>query len=112
MRRIIEAAALRDDYFDTQYYRIELRRRHLINLFILLLVALAVLVGLSFADMIELFAGGLGQGKSSNGLADGSVLLGMLGATLSVAQTIVTSDINTQDQRRSGSAPSWCGCVR
>jgi hypothetical protein len=61
--RIVEAAALRDDYFDTQYYRIELRRRHLINLFFLLLIALAVLVGLSYAGIIELFNGEPGKGS-------------------------------------------------
>ena len=94
--RIIQAAALRDDYFDTQYYRIELRRRHLMNLFILLLVALAALLGFSFCSMIELFA--TPEGKTYNGFNRllTVLLLGTLGASLSVAQTIVTSDINTK----------------
>ena len=92
--RIVEAAALRDDYFDTQYYRIELRRRHLINLFFLLLIALAVLVGLSYAGMIELFGGGSAKGSPERLVT--VILLGVLGATLSVAQTIVASDLNAK----------------
>jgi hypothetical protein len=92
--RIVEAAALRDDYFDTQYYRIELRRRHLINLFFLLLIALAVLVGLSYAGMIELFNGEPGKGSPDRLVT--VILLGVLGATLSVAQTIVATDLNAK----------------
>ena len=93
--RLVEAAALRDDYYDTQYYRIELRRRHLINLFFLLLIALAVLVGLSYAGMIELFSGGE-PGKGSPDRLVTVILLGVLGAALSVAQTIVASDLNAK----------------
>jgi hypothetical protein len=98
--RIIQAAALRDDYFDTQYYRIELRRRHLMNLFILLLVALTALLTFSYFNMIELFAASSvsSSGKTFNGFSRllTVLLLGTLGASLSVAQTIVTTDINTK----------------
>jgi hypothetical protein len=93
--RIIEAAALRDEHYDTIYYRIELRRRHLINLFILLLASLVLLLGLAYFGKIELFRASGPYGGSFGRLVT-VVLLGMLGALLSVAQTIVASDINAK----------------
>jgi hypothetical protein len=93
--RIIEAAALRDDYYDTQYYRLELRRRHLISLFCVLLLALITLVVLSYWGKIELFHGG-GTGKGTPDRLVTVILFGILGAALSVAHTVVASDINTK----------------
>lgn len=92
--RIVEAAALRDDYFDTQYYRIELRRRHLINLFWLLLASMIGLVWLSYAGAIELFLPGGSKGTPDRLVT--VILLGVLGAALSVAQTIITTDVGAK----------------
>ena len=93
--RIIEAAVLRDEHYDTLYYRIELRRRHLINLFILLLVSLVLLLVLAYFGKIELFRG-TDPNSGSFGRLVTVILLGMLGASLSVAQTVVASDINAK----------------
>jgi hypothetical protein len=94
--RIIQAAALRDDHYDTQYYRIELRRRHLMNLFILLLAALVVLLGFTYCNRIELFNTPVGKTYNGHDRLLAVLLLGMLGASLSVAQTIVATDMNTK----------------
>jgi hypothetical protein len=83
---VIEAARLRDDYFDTQYYRLELRRRHLINVFFVLVGGLALLVFLARCGKIELFAG---QARTLVAV----ILFGMLGAALSVAQSLVSGDV-------------------
>src|SRR5215472_10168525 len=40
--RVIDALALRDDQYQTDYFKIMLRRRHLFLLFVLLLVAIGV----------------------------------------------------------------------
>jgi hypothetical protein len=93
--RIIEAAELRDEHYDTLYYRIELRRRHLINLFILLLISLVLLLALAYFGKIELFRG-TDPNSGSFGRLVTVILLGMLGASLSVAQTVVASDINAK----------------
>jgi hypothetical protein len=105
--RLVEAATLRDDYYDTQYYRIEMRRRHLINLFFLLLIALCLLVGFSYAGRIELFDGHGGAKGNPDRLVT-VILLGVLGAALSVAQTIVASDLNAKiTAQRVGAFMVW-----
>jgi hypothetical protein len=107
--RLVEAAALRDDYYDTQYYRIELRRRHLINLFFLLLIALAVLVGLSYAGMIELFGGG----EPGKGSPDRLVTVILLGVLCGAQRRPDDRRERPQRQDRpSRSGLSWCGCGR
>jgi len=96
--RIAKAAELLDDYFDTQYYRIELRRLHLVTLFWMLLGALVVLVALAYSARIELFVSDYPV-DDKVGSADRLVtviLLGMLGAALSIAQTIATSDLTSK----------------
>ena len=94
--RIVQAAVLRDDHYDTQYYRIELRRRHMMNLFILLLVALLAPLGFTYSGMIELFATPADRKFSGPDRLLTVLLFGMLGASLSVAQTIVATDMNTK----------------
>jgi hypothetical protein len=85
--RIIEAARLRDDYSETQYYRLELRRRHLINVFFVLVGGLVLLIWLTKCGKIELFAG-------HTRTLVAVILFGMLGAALSVAQSLATSDVS------------------
>jgi hypothetical protein len=93
-QRIAEAARLRDDFFDTQYFRIDLRRRHLLNLFWILLAALAALLALTYWAHIEPFVASTTPDFAGRLVT--VVLLGVIGASLSVAQTIAASDVNTK----------------
>ena len=83
------AMALRDDFFDTQYFKIQLRRRHLRNISTFLALALIALLGLTCQGHIEIF-----KGKTDQLLT--VILFGMLGATLSVAQALVASDLTAK----------------
>jgi hypothetical protein len=93
--RIIEAMRVRDEYFDTQYFRIDLRRRHLLNLFWILTAALVCLVALTYWGKVELFNGSHPTIEWRDRLLV-VVLLGIIGASLSVAQSIVSSDLYTK----------------
>jgi hypothetical protein len=92
--RIAEAQRLRDDYFDTQYYRIDLRRRHLLMLCRILVCVLVALVVVVWFGAVEPFVATATPHYGWRLLT--VVLLGVLGASLSVAQTIVSSDVNTK----------------
>ncbi|CAN5393604.1 hypothetical protein BH10PSE6_BH10PSE6_07920 [soil metagenome] len=94
--RIVKAAELLDDHFDTQYYRIELRRRQLVSLFCALCGALLVLIALAYCGRIDLF---LPSNAPVGGTPDrlvAVILLGVLGASLSIAQTIMASDLTAK----------------
>lgn len=87
--RVIKALALRDDQFQTDYFKISLRRRHLLLLFILLLAVLAVTLLLSSLnifpspfDNVELMAG--------------VMLFGVMGAALSVARGLLAADVSAK----------------
>jgi len=94
--RIAKAAEVLDDYFDTQYYRIELRRRQLITLFCALCVALLVLVGLAYCGRIDLFLADDNTAVGTPNRLVAVILLGTLGAVLSIAQTIMASDLTSK----------------
>lgn len=96
---IAKAAELLDDHFDTQYHRIELRRRHLVMLFWGLFLFLATLVAFSYCRRIELFSGAGTASAQLRGTPDGLVaviLFGLLGASLSIAQTMAASSLTTK----------------
>jgi hypothetical protein len=94
--RIAKAAELLDDHFDTQYYRIELRRRQLISLFCALCGALVILVGLAYFHWIDLFSRGGDTGVGTLKRLVAVIVLGTLGAVLSIAQTIMASDLTSK----------------
>jgi hypothetical protein len=82
---IVQAAALRDEHYDTLYFKIQLRRRHLLNLLFILMVTLVALVGLAYAGRVELF-------DKPDRLVI-VILFGVLGAAMSVAQAMISSDV-------------------
>jgi len=87
--RVIEALALRDDQYQTDYFKIWLRRRHLFRLFLLLLAGIAASLALSyfgaFPDPFNKFQ-----------LMAGVVLFGVLGAALSVARSLLQVDLSAK----------------
>ncbi len=93
--RIVEAAAVRDDFTNTQYFRIELRRRHLISLFFLLLGTLVTIVTLSYFGRMELFRDASITPHRSDRLVT-TIVLGVLGASISVAQALLAADITAK----------------
>jgi 8-oxo-dGTP pyrophosphatase MutT (NUDIX family) len=85
-RRVIDALALRDDASHTTYFRIELRRRHLRQLFSVLLVALA-------ACLVLAYGGVLPEPFSGQRVAT-VMLFGVLGAGLSVSMSLLTAGVS------------------
>ncbi len=85
--RVISALSLRDDRFHTTYFKIMLRRRHLFQLFLALWISIASCLLLSYL-------GWLPPPLDNRKLVAVVVLFGMLGACLSVAQGLLTSDIS------------------
>jgi hypothetical protein len=88
-RRVIEAIALRDDSFNTTYFKILLRRRSLTQLFLLLLVVITVTIVLSAS-------GALPEPLADTSMLIAVVLFGALGASVSVAQGLLTLDLSSK----------------
>jgi hypothetical protein len=84
--RVSDAVAIRDDQYNTTYFKIALRRRHLRQLFAVLLIGIALVLVLSTMDTPPR---PLGDWK----LVAGIILLGAFGASFSVAQNLMTTDI-------------------
>lgn len=82
--RVIEALWLRDDYFNTDYFKISLRRRHLFQLFLLLLLGIALCLLLSFL-------GKLPEPFIETRRVAAVILFGALGAVVSVSQGLLTT---------------------
>jgi ADP-ribose pyrophosphatase YjhB (NUDIX family) len=87
--RIVDAVALRDDYSQNTWYKINLRRRHLLSLFVILWLALFAFVTLSW---VQFLPGFLGNGPEVCAV----VLFGVLGAAVSVAQSFVDDDVRAR----------------
>jgi ADP-ribose pyrophosphatase YjhB (NUDIX family) len=87
--RVIDAVALRDDYTQTQYHRISLRRRHLRQLFFVLLLGLGACLLLSFL-------GKLPEPFPTTKLVVAAILFGVLGAAVSVSIDLLTTDVSTK----------------
>ena len=87
--RVIRALALRDDQFQTDYFKIMLRRRHLFLLFILLLAGIVFSLLLSACNVLP-------PPFNNFGLMAGVVLFGVLGAALSVARGLLGADISAK----------------
>lgn len=87
--RVIDALALRDDQYQTDYFKIMLRRRHLFLLFVLLVLGIGICLALSAA-------GALPAPFDRFGLMIGVVLFGVLGAALSVARGLLVTDISAK----------------
>ena len=87
--RVINALALRDDHFQTNYFKILLRRRHLFWLFLLLLAGIAASLLLSYFDILP-------APFNKVELVAGVVLFGVLGAALSVARGLLSADVSAK----------------
>lgn len=87
--RVINALSLRDDQFQTSYFKIQLRRRHLFRLFILLLAGIAATLFMSACEILP-------EPFNNPGLMAGVVLFGVLGAALSVARGLLVADISAK----------------
>ena len=86
---IVDAIALRDDSSQNTWYKISLRRRHLVLLCLILWAALAICFAGSLFGMLPEFLD-----KSS--LVAAVLIFGVLGASVSVAQSLVDDRINSR----------------
>ena len=87
LARIVDAVALRDDFFQNTWFRIQLRKRHLLNLFLILFGTLVLFLLLSWLKILTDF---LSKGSQLTMV----ILFGVLGATVSVAQTLLDQDVD------------------
>jgi hypothetical protein len=87
--QVVEAVAHRDDQFQTNYFKIMLRRRHLQSLFLVLIAGLADTLILSYA-------GHLPDPLSNFNVVAGVILFGALGAGLSVARGLLSANISAK----------------
>jgi hypothetical protein len=86
---VITAVEMLDDQFNTTRHKISLRRRHLVNL--------TVVISLCLMGMVGLSAGGVLSGPlASPVLLLATMLTGALGASLSVAQSIMSSSLESR----------------
>jgi hypothetical protein len=86
---IIDAIALRDDYSQNTWYKISLRRRHLVILCVILWSALAICF---FASL----SGRLPDFLDESSLVAAVLIFGVLGASVSVAQSLVDDRIDSR----------------
>jgi hypothetical protein len=87
--RVIQAVALRDDYTHNNYFKILLRRRHLMQVFCILWTAiLACLVASYFGKLPQLY-----HDTRQLGLV---ILFGVLGACVSVSQGLLSSGVSAK----------------
>jgi len=87
LMRVIDAVALRDDFSQNTWFKILLRRRHLFNLFLILWITISLCLVLSWLHVLPGFLGDVSQVSTV-------ILFGVLGASLSVAQSLVARDVS------------------
>jgi hypothetical protein len=96
-QRVIDAVALRDDQFNTTYFKIALRRRHLFNVFLLLLSAIGLSLVLAWNGLLPRFSSDSSQVFASDTAQLVCVIFfGVLGASVSVAQSLLSTDISAK----------------
>jgi hypothetical protein len=87
LMRVIDAVALRDDFSQNTWFKILLRRRHLLGIFLILWSAILLFLVLSW---LQILPGFLGEASQVSAV----VLFGVLGAAVSVAQSLVAQDVS------------------
>jgi hypothetical protein len=87
LMRVIDAIALRDDFSQNTWFKILLRRRHLFNLFVILWLTILLCWILSWLRVLPGFLGNVSQVSTV-------ILFGVLGAAVSVAQSLVAQDVS------------------
>lgn len=85
--RVIDALAHRDDYYQNDWHKIELRRTHLVSLFAVLLLGVLATIILSAARVLPSLL-------CDWRLVVMVILLGVLGAGLSVAQALLSRGLS------------------
>jgi len=88
-RDVYDAVALRDDQFQTDYFKIELRGGHLKSLFKLLLAAIGATLLASYFKILP-------PPFDNAGMIAGIILFGTLGAGLSVARGLLSTDLSAK----------------
>ena len=83
---LVQALAIRDDQFETNYFKIALRQRHLIRVAVLLVGCIAGTLGLSCWGVLP-------APLNSFPLLLAVVLFGAMGAALSVARSLLKTDV-------------------
>lgn len=87
--RVIDALALRDDQFHTTYFKILLRRRHLLQLFLALGTGILLCVLLALLNVLP------GPFLNHQNVI-AAVLSGALGAALSVSRGLLSADVSAK----------------
>jgi hypothetical protein len=87
--RVIAALSLRDDEFNTTYFKILLRRHHLFNLFLILIVGIGLCLLLTYIEALP-------PPFTSTKLVAAVALFGSLGAAVSVAQGLLASSYSAK----------------
>jgi hypothetical protein len=87
---LLDALALRDEYFRTTYFRIALRRRHLSRVLLGLAAILAFFLALCWWGIVD------EQILDKPALVTAVVIFGILGACVSVSQGLLWSDVSAK----------------
>lgn len=87
--RVIEAIALRDEKFSTNYFKIQLRRRSLFQLFLLLWFGIFICIGLSASGLLP-------EPLNNVQHVAVAIIFGVVGATLSVALGLLRADVSAK----------------
>ena len=87
---LLDALALRDEYFQTTYFRIALRRRHLRRVSLGLVAILAFFLVLCWCGVVD------EQILDKPALVTAVVIFGILGACVSVSQGLLWSDVSAK----------------
>lgn len=99
--RLVAAVELRDDYHITLYFKISVRRRHLLNLFAIIVAALTGLLVMSYVGALSTKLPPFNQLLVV-------ILLAILGAGFSVAQSLVQDALNAKiPAQRLGAFVVW-----
>jgi len=101
LSRVIDAVALRDDFSQNTWFKILLRKRHLFILSVILWTAIAMCLLLSWREVLPDFLRPVGQVSTV-------ILFGVLGAAVSVAQSLVAEDVSRRiPTQESGAVVIW-----
>jgi len=88
--RVVDAVAIRDDQSHNTAFKILLRRRHLFHLFLILWISIALFLLFSYLRILPPFLS-----KDPNWTA-AVMLFGVLGAAVSVGQSLLSPDISAK----------------
>jgi energy-converting hydrogenase Eha subunit C len=83
----VEALRMRNDFYNTKYHKISLRRAVLIRLMLLLMGLVATIAGMTYLDVFKPTAGSWKE-------AVPATVLGMLGAALSMSYTFTNRPLD------------------